>query len=208
MTIAGPAFVVLFVAGGVLLGELLGTFGDPDATFDEYFAERGNRARDIVGGYLLAASGMVLIWFAVQLRRALRVADNEASWPDVAGLAGALAGLLIVVAAAALMTVSLSMAFGRGFGDTGQFASGAAGPPQLGYVLLCALAVIPAAAMIVASSIVTLKERSAPRWVSYAGFPLAAFLLLGLSVGPLVALPIWVAAATFSLRRLPATPST
>jgi len=200
---SGTLFVVLFVAGGLLLGDLLGSSGDSDATFDAYFAEPGNRARDIAGGYLMAAAGGALIWFATQFRAVLRRDDIDNTLADVACGAGALAGVLIIVAAAALMTVSFSTAFGRGFGDTGQFETGAAGPPQLGYVLLCVLAVIPAAGMILASSVAALRARVMPAWACYAGFPLAAFLLLGMFVIPLVALPVWVTAATVTPGRVP-----
>jgi hypothetical protein len=203
VTVAGAFFVVLFVAGGLLFGDLLGSSGDSDATFDAYFADATNRARDIIGGYALAASGMALAWFSLELRRTLRIANAECSLPDVAGAGGVLAGVLIVVAAAALMTVSFSTAFGRGFGDTGQFATGAAGPPQFGYVLLCVLAVIPASGMIVAASLAAMRARRMPAWAGVAGIALATFLLLSLFVTPLVALPIWVALATWTLRDAP-----
>ena len=40
---SGIAFAVLYVAGLVPLGELLGSFGDSDATFVAYFAKDSNR---------------------------------------------------------------------------------------------------------------------------------------------------------------------
>lgn len=202
MRIAGFAFAVLFAGGVLLFADLLGTFGDPDPAFDAYAAGRGNRARDIAGGYLLAASGVALILFSAQLDRALRPADDVApASPALVFLSGGLAGLLIIIAAASLMTVSLAVSFGRAFDDTGQFASGASVLPQLGYVALCAFAVIPAAAMVVVSSLATLRSGRAPRWLSYAGFPLALLLLLGFAVLPLLLLPIWVAATSFSFDR-------
>lgn len=204
MRLAGLAFVVLFVAGVALFGELLGAAGDPDSTFDAYFSERGNRARDIAGGYLLAMSGVALIAFAHELERRLREPAEVGARFGLVFLFGATAGGLIMVAAAALMTVSLAISFGRAFDDTGQFATGASALPQFGYVLLCVLAVIPAAAMIVAASLAALRTGALPRWVAYAGFPLALLLLLlGSTVGALVLLPVWVGAASLLITRSP-----
>lgn len=202
MSLAGLAFVVLFVAGVALFGELLGAAGDPDPTFDAYFSDRDNRARDIAGGYLLAVSGVALIVFAHEIEQRLREPVEAGTRFGLVLLFGAIAGMLIMVAAAALMTVSLGISFGRAFDDTGQFATGASALPQFGYVLLCVLAVIPAAAMIVVASLAALRTGALRRWVAYAGFPLALLLLLlGSTVGALVLLPVWVGAASLLMTR-------
>jgi hypothetical protein len=202
ITTTGLAFAILFVAGGLLLGELLGSSGDSDRTFDVYFEQKSNRAADILGGYLLAASGLAFIFFTFALRARL-FADAGRSAAQFVLISGATAGLLIIIAAAALMTVSFSIEFGGLFDDRDQFVTGASALPQFGYVLLCVLATLPAAALIAVTSIAA--RENLPRWLAYAGFPLALVLLLGFAVGPLFALPIWVTAIALTLRGAPAT---
>lgn len=40
--ISGTCFAVLFVGGGIALGNLLGSFADPDETFESFFADADN----------------------------------------------------------------------------------------------------------------------------------------------------------------------
>lgn len=64
------AFAVLYVAGLLPLGELLGSFGDPDATFVTYFAKDSNRIGAVFGGIGVALAGLVFFWFLSHLRLA------------------------------------------------------------------------------------------------------------------------------------------
>ena len=57
-TISGIAFVVLFAAGVAAIGEAFGSFGDPDATFVEYY--RDDHALDVLGAYLITLAGVAL----------------------------------------------------------------------------------------------------------------------------------------------------
>ncbi len=60
-------FAVLYVAGFVPLGELLGSFGDHDATFADYFAKDSNRIGAVLGGVALALAGLAFLWFLSNL---------------------------------------------------------------------------------------------------------------------------------------------
>ena len=66
----GLAFVVLFLAGLLLLGELFGAFADADAFFVTYFATDDHHIRDLLGGHLFVISALVLLLFLRQLTRA------------------------------------------------------------------------------------------------------------------------------------------
>src|SRR5687767_7154263 len=67
---ASAVFVVLFVVGLLMLGDLLGSFADSDRAFADHFADGGTRARDIVGSLLLVLAGFALVWFAVAMSAA------------------------------------------------------------------------------------------------------------------------------------------
>ena len=67
-SLSGFAFVVLFVGGVIPLGDLLGSIGDSDATFETYFSSTSNRIGNIVGGVLLGAAGFVFLGVLNQIR--------------------------------------------------------------------------------------------------------------------------------------------
>lgn len=82
---SGVLFAVLFTAGIVPLGNLLGSFGDSDATFVAHFDEDSNRVGALVGGLLLALGALSFLWFLSHLRTA---AIGAGSLPSVVGATG------------------------------------------------------------------------------------------------------------------------
>lgn len=58
---SGIGFAVLFFAGLLPLGDLLGSFGDSDATFVAYFAKDSNEVGALVGGVGLALAGLAFL---------------------------------------------------------------------------------------------------------------------------------------------------
>lgn len=65
---SGIVFAVLFFVGLLPLGELLGSFGDPDATFVAFFERDSNRVGTLVGSFVLALAGVTFLWFLSHLR--------------------------------------------------------------------------------------------------------------------------------------------
>lgn len=196
---SGALFVVLFIAGLIPLGELLGSFGDSDATFDAYFASAGNRTGNIVGGGLLGASAFVFIWFLHHLRQWLQPEDTRsATLPNVMFSSGLVFVALLLVGTAAMVTVSVTLAFGGLFGTEGVLEVGQAVLPQLGYVVLALYALWAAGVMVVASTVSARRSASFPRWLCRLGFVATAFLFLFGTSGGLAffALPAWVLAVS------------
>lgn len=113
--------------------------------------------------------------------------------------AGMLAGIFMVVAALALVTVPLSISLGEFFDEEGKaFGEAQAVLPQFGYVVLVFGAMVPAAVAIVAAARLGLF----PTWLARSSFPIAVLLALTSgSVSSMVLLPIWVALATVALAR-------
>ena len=92
---AGALFVVLFLAGFVLLGDLIGSFADADRAFVDHFAEDDNRLKDIVGAYLLLLAALCLTWFTVAL--AAKATDRRVALIAMGSVA---AGAMVMAALA------------------------------------------------------------------------------------------------------------
>jgi hypothetical protein len=141
-TRAGSVFVVLFAAAFVVsVGDLVGSFADPDRVFVDRFADGDNRIKDIAGSYFLALAGLAFVWFAHALSHHAK--DNRAALL----ITGSAAAGGMIVAAAAWGTVPMSLWFGSLVDDPG-LQEGQAVLPQFGYVALALGGMLPAAAFI------------------------------------------------------------
>jgi hypothetical protein len=185
-------FVVLFVIGFVLLGDLVGSFADADRAFVDHFAEDSNRTKDIVGGYLLMLASVCLTWFAVAL--AAEATERRVSLIVM----GSVAAGAMVIAAVAFLTVPLSVSLGDLYGDPG-IGEGQAVLPQLAFTALFVGVLVPAAAFVVLAA---REPGLLPRWLAIASYPTGALLLVAvLAFAPIMLLPAWVAAASITRSR-------
>ncbi len=189
----GLGFVVCFIAGGLLLGDLFGGFADPDAFFVEYFSDEDHHLRDLVGGHLFVASSPALLLFLLHLTHRLRALGGTEADLQAAQVSGLVGVTLLLVGAAAATTVTMAQTFGRMTDDEPLTSSAVALAPQLGYVLVF----FPTSwALALAIGLFTRsgwRARIWPRGLRWLGVAVA--LLLPLSwVGfmPIVLLPIWV----------------
>ncbi|MEO5842944.1 MAG: hypothetical protein ABIQ73_26535 [Acidimicrobiales bacterium] len=188
---AGAVFVVLFTCGLVGLGDLLGSFADSDHTFVDHFADGGNRAKEIAGSYLLVLAGASFVWFA----NALAAVKNDRRTPII--VTASLSAGSMIVAGLASMTVPLSISFADLSDDT-PFGEGQAVLPQFGSVALTIGAMLPAAAFVI---VVARTPSLLPRWLSLTGYPVAALLLVAITVAPMLLFSIWIAAVSVTLWR-------
>ncbi len=206
---SGVLFVVLFVGGLVPLGTLLGSFADEDATFNTYFASTSNRAGNIVGGVLLAASAFVFLWFLHHLRQWLQPDDTRAATlANIMFSAGLVFVVLVLVGTAALVTVPITLVFGDLFGTDDVLKVGQAVLPQLGYVVLALYALWAAAVMVAVATVSARRSGAFPRWLCRLGFVASGFIvLLGFSGGmAFFALPVWVLAVSVNWFRTQGRP--
>jgi len=198
----GVIFAALFVAGSLLIGDLTGSYGDPDAQFADLHASAANRARYIVGGYLMAAAGIAFIWFIVPLTHRLDSADAHTPIVGMARISGAIFVAMLLASAASFMAVAGSMTFGELLGDDGQFASAKAALPQLGYALFFVGGMLAASSTIAALSLLIRENRRSYILLRRGGY--ASALLLPASVimtAFLVLLPLWILAADLVIMR-------
>lgn len=202
---SGVLFVVLFIGGVIPLGDLLGSFGDSDATFDAYFASTSNRAGNIVGGALIGASAFAFLWFLHHLRQWLQPDETRAATlANIMFSAGLVFVALLLVGTAALVTVPITLAFGGLFDEEHVLEVGQAVLPQLGYVVLALYAMWAAAVMVAVATVSARRSASFPRWLCRLGLVVTGFLvLLGTSGGmAFFALPVWVLAVSINWFRI------
>jgi hypothetical protein len=191
VALSAAAFVLLFLGSVVLLGDILGSFGDPDDVFVEHYASSTGRLKDIIGSVLLVPLGGLFVWHVSLVRRSFAMQRWAAvDWPLLASTGFAFA---LVIAAAAFATVPLVTEFGNLFDERHPRFEGAETVvlAQFGYVLVFGAGGMAAAAAILFTT--WESRRSAPGWIAVAGY--IASLLLPLSAAALMlfmALPLWV----------------
>jgi hypothetical protein len=193
--VSAGVFVSLFVVSTVLLGDVLGSFGDPDSVFIEHYGDSGKRAGDIAGSGLLAVLGGVFMWHVEVVRRTFGPA--RAAGVDAALLASAGFAFALVTGAAALATVPLGREIGNLFDEGHPRLEGpeTAALAQFGYVLLFGAGGITAAPCLLFTCL-DLRGTKAPGWLVVGGLVAAVALLFSV-VGfiPFLALPAWVGAS-------------
>lgn len=199
--ICGILFAVNFAAGGILLGELFGSFADSDATFVEYFESTSNRNGSAIGGVLLFVSGIALLPFVSGLVRMLTRERTSWAMELVAPLTYVVSGL-IIASAAALSTVGLARVFADITDESSAPFQGSsiAVLPQFGYVLM----VFASWTMVVLLSIVasaSMRTRAMPRAVGIVTIVCAVMLVLAPSGLALVGAPVWGLVTAISMLR-------
>lgn len=196
----GIGFSVLFVGSlTALLGELVGAFADAAETFSPYFDTTHERLRHALGAYLLTAAGLAFLAFTVRITALGGDRGGSESGGRTARLVAAVFAALVALAAAALATVSLSIGFGKISGDPG-IRDGQHLLPQLGYVGLMVPAAIAAGYAVWLIARVAARSGILPAWMVVAGYVVAVLQLFSFYSLPLFGLPLWVLAASLSVR--------
>jgi hypothetical protein len=199
--LAGVVFVILFVASVFTVSEP--DTDSSDARAVAWFADHGHRLQQIVATYLLMFAGAFLLWFVGGLRSRLALgSDPGARVARIAYAGGVLAVGLLWVSALTLGSVALAKGFGGkatlSSGDVPRFFA------QLGYAELSIGAMFGAIVLIDATSVLILRTRVLPRWLAWLGFAATIILLLSPVFIPMLALLVWVLAASYCLWRYPA----
>jgi MFS family permease len=175
---------------------------DTDAQIISWYADHGHRVGVIVGAFVLAFCGLFLLWFAAGLRQRLRLAEGPDGRLANVALGGAvlLVALLWVGAAAFAAVpggVSLGGATELSNADVARFV------PSAGFASILIFGMFGAIALIDATSIVIMRTGVLPRWLGWLGFVCGVVLLFAVVFLPVIALPIWLIAASIVLYRQP-----
>jgi hypothetical protein len=197
--LAGVAFVALYVAAFGLGIEV----GASDREILDHYADSGNRAKEVVAFFLIAAAALAFIVFAASLRSLIARAEQESAMLAALAWAGGTACAVLVLAGNA---VSRATAFAA-MSDEFQLDPDARRLVEdIGFLLFVSGA-LAAILLVVAVSLATIRHRLLPRWLGWAGFPAAALLPLAIGFIGFLVLAVWMLAvsAALALRRTSAT---
>lgn len=190
--LAGVAYVVLVVAALFVTGE---GAGDTPQEYSAYYADSGNRTKEIFGFFLLVAGALVFLWFLAALRGYLARAEGEgARWTALAFGSGFASAALFCVFAS-LFAAPAIQAEDADFPldpASGELFSNA------GYAVFVASLMV-AALLVFAVSVVALRTLVLPRWLALVGFVVAAVMLFAVFFFPLFVWLAWVLAVSVVL---------
>lgn len=196
--VAGILFVVLLIVGFGISGDVPATDAS-DAEHVEWWSDSGNQTRMIAAGYLITLSGLALVAFLVGLRSSLTQPGSEllARFSFAAGIVFV---AMLLAATIALGQVAGAVKFGNAPLPSADFLRMF---PQFGYGLMLLAGGLSAAASVAAASWAILRTGAFARWLGWLGIVCAFILLFGVFFMPMIALPIWVLAASIVLWRRP-----
>lgn len=189
--LAGLAFVVLYIAAFALGIEV----GKSDREILDYYADSSNRAKEVLAFFLIAAAALAFVVFAGALRSVIARAEQETAMLAELAWAGGIACAVLVLAGNA---VSRATAF-TAMSDEFQLDPNTRRVVEDVGFLLFASGALAAILLVVAVSLATLRHRTLPRWLGWAGFPAAALLTLAIAFVGFLVLAVWVLAVSAAL---------
>jgi hypothetical protein len=196
--LAGIAFVILWFAAFGLGIEV----GASDREILDHYADSGNRAKEAVAFFLIAAAALAFILFAGALRSLIRRAEQETATLAAVAWAGGTACAVLLLAGNA---VSRATAFAA-TDDEFQLDPNTRRLFEDAGLLLLASGMLAAILLVGAVSLAALRHGLLPRWLGWAGFPAAALLPLAIAFVGFLVLALWVIAvsAALAFRRISA----
>lgn len=195
--VAALVFAVTFVAGFMLSGDT----PDYDASDQEWmswFDDDGNRTGAVLGGLLMAASGVAMVLLAAGVGDRLRGGSwRSGRLATVSVTAGTAFAVTALIGGVATNQVAAALEFAPDYPMPGADVMRQAEQLGVGVTLVGAWFV----ALWVATVCWALRGTPAlPNWVATAGLVVAVLLLFSVFFLPLLLLPLWVIAFAFTLR--------
>ncbi len=197
--LAGVAFVVLYAAAFGLGIEV----GASDREILDHYADSGNRAKEVVAFFLIAAAALAFVVFAGSLRSLIARVEQESAMLAALTWAGGTACAVLVLAGNAVSRATAFTAMSDDFQldpNTRRLIE------DIGFLLFVSGA-LAAILLVVAVSLAAIRHGLLPRWLGWAGFPAAALLPLAIGFIGFLVLALWILAvsAALALRRASTT---
>lgn len=190
--IAGIAFVVLYVGAFGLGIEV----GQSDREILDYYDDSGHRAKEVVAFFVIAAAALAFVLFASGLRRLVAAAEGAPVTLGAIAWAGAVAYASLTLAGNA---VSRATAFAAMETDVFELDANTRRLFEAAGFLLFVSGALAAILLVVAVSLAALRYGLLPRWLAWAGFPVAALLPLAIGFIGFLVLFAWVLAVGITL---------
>jgi hypothetical protein len=205
----GIVFAVLFLAALALL-EQIPDYASTDAEIMRFYENSGARLMILTGLYVMPFAAIAFLWFIVALRRWIRLASSHSRRGDMFADVQLVSGVIFISLFLASAAASGSTAATVEYVGTPPSPVEARIMPSFGTTLLMVLAMRIAAIFVFATSTLARLHGVMPRWFVFSGYVVGVFLLLSVSLSPLLVLvfPIWVLVFCVLLigraRRIPA----
>lgn len=196
--LAGLAFVVFYVAAFALGIEV----GDSDQEILEYYADSGNRAKEVAAFFLITGAALSLAVFATALRSIITRFEQESALLAAVAWAGGIVCAALILAGNAVSRATAFAAMEEDFQlnpDTRDLLETA------GFLLVVSGA-LAAILLVVGVSLAARRHGVLPRWLGWAGFVVAALLPLAIGFVGFFVFLLWIIAvsAALALGRAPA----
>lgn len=193
--LAGLSFIALYVAAFALGIEV----GASDEQILDHYADAGNRAREFAAFFLIAATGLSYLVFAVLLRSLIVREETGTGVLAALTLASGATTTALVLAGNAVSRATAFAAMDDDFDlepNTRRLLENA------GFLLFVS-ATLAAIVLVVNVSLAALRCGILPRWLGWAGFPVALLLPLAIAFVGFLVLMLWVGAVSMALVRRP-----
>jgi hypothetical protein len=181
---AGVLFVACFMLGLALVSNT----GDTTSGVQSFYADSGNRAKEVTAFFFLVAAGIAFLSFLGTLRTML---DRGESGPGtLSGLvfgAGVVSTTLIIAGGSAYAAPALL----AGDQDFQLAANTAEALNWIGYLLLVA-GVMIASVVVVAASTAALRTGVLPGWLGWTGLVVGVAMLFSIYYFPMIIFAAWI----------------
>jgi hypothetical protein len=189
--LAGFAYVVLFVVAFSLGIEV----GPSDREILEHYADTSARAKEVVAFFCIAGAALAFLLFASWLRSLVGRSEPDTGQLAAVAWAGAIGYVVLTLAGNAVSRAPAFAAMGDDFSldpNTRRLFEDAG-------LLLLASGAIAAILLVVGVSLASVRYGVLPRWLGWAGFPMAALLVTAVSFLGFLVLLVWVLAVSTAL---------
>jgi hypothetical protein len=185
--ISGIVFVVLMVAGSILVGDVPGADA-PEQEIADYLADSDNHTRNIIGAYLWAVGALAFLWFLTRLRSDLRRAEGgTGALSNLVFGAGVAFTAVWMVSAAALASVAYAIELRDAPISDPDLVRVL---PPMGGLLLLLGGGFAGLLLVLGASVAIFQTGVFPRWLAWLGIVAAIVLLF--DVIYLNIFPFWV----------------
>jgi hypothetical protein len=200
---AGIAFVVLFVAGFLVLSTPSSSKAKDTVKWQRWWLDSGHRAGAVIGAYLMVLGLLAFLWFLSSLR-------------DRLGEGGGLAvtfGSVFVAMGLVSALIRAAIPGGKIFASTPVPGSDFARQfDNIGMAILLVAGALAAGGFLIAASYLARQNGLLPGWLTIAGYLVGVLQLAAGLFFPFVLFVLWVLVATIVLLRrsapTAATPAT
>jgi hypothetical protein len=187
----GIAHAILFLLASLLLSSAPNSSAS-DAEYVQYYSSPDSRRVIVAAMYLMPFAGIAFLWFIVALRQWIRLGSRRMNelFSNVQLVSGVVFIALFLAAAAAESTTAMAVEFQSAPIDP----ASARLMPTFGRTMLLVLAMRMAAIFVFSTTSIARSSGVLPRWFVYAGYVVGVFLLLSVTLSPIliVVFPAWV----------------